>query len=90
MPVQRTVWRITKAGSLARLRREEEALPDPAAGEARLRVEAVGLNFADILACLGLYSATPKGPFVPGLECAGTVEAVGPGAGSASVIGSAS
>jgi alcohol dehydrogenase len=81
MPVQRTVWRIPRAGSLARLRQEEETLPDPAPGEARLRVEAIGLNFADILACLGLYSATPKGAFVPGLECAGTVEAVGPGAG---------
>jgi len=81
MSVPRTVWRIPRAGSLSRLQRVEEALPDPAPGEARLRVEAVGLNFADILACMGLYSATPKGPFIPGLECAGTVEAVGPAAG---------
>ena len=80
MPAQRTAWRIDRAGSLSRLRRVDESLPDPGPGEARLRTEAVGLNFADILACLGLYSATPKGPFVPGLECAGTVEAVGPGA----------
>ena len=42
-----------------------------------MRVEAVGLNFADIFACLGLYSAPPKGPFVPGLEFAGVVEALG-------------
>jgi len=80
MSVPRTVWRIPRAGSLSRLQRVEETLPDPAPGEARLRVEAVGLNFADILACMGLYSATPRGPFIPGLECAGTVEAVGPGA----------
>jgi NADPH:quinone reductase-like Zn-dependent oxidoreductase len=79
MPIQRTAWRIPRAGSLARLARVEETLPDPGPGEARLRVEAIGLNFADILACLGLYSATPSGMFVPGLECAGTVEAVGPG-----------
>jgi NADPH:quinone reductase-like Zn-dependent oxidoreductase len=79
MPVQRTVWRIPRAGSLARLARVKESLPDPAPGQARLRVEAIGLNFADILACLGLYSATPSGPFIPGLECAGTIEAVGPG-----------
>ena len=83
MSIPRTVWRISRAGSLSRLQRVEETLPEPVAGEARLRVEAVGLNFADILACLGLYSATPRGPFVPGLECAGTVEAVGPGAGLA-------
>jgi len=78
MSSQRTVWRISRAGSLARLARFTEDLPDPGPGEARLRVEAIGLNFADILACLGLYSATPGGAFVPGLECAGTVEAIGP------------
>jgi NADPH:quinone reductase-like Zn-dependent oxidoreductase len=81
MSTPRTLWQIPRAGSLSRLQQVEDALPDPAAGEARLRVEAVGLNFADILACLGLYSATPRGAFVPGLECAGTVEAVGPRAG---------
>ena len=79
MPIQRTAWRISRAGSLSRLARVEESLPDPGPGQARLRVEAVGLNFADILACMGLYSATPQGPFIPGLECAGTVEAAGPG-----------
>jgi NADPH:quinone reductase-like Zn-dependent oxidoreductase len=78
MAVQRKAWRIPRAGSLSRLACVEESLPDPAPTEARLRVEAIGLNFADILACLGLYSATPRGSFVPGLECAGTVEAVGP------------
>ena len=39
----------------------------------------IGLNFADLFACLGLYSATPTGAFVPGLECAGVVEATGSG-----------
>ncbi len=78
MSRERSVWRISRAGSLARLTRVREALPDPGPGEAQVRVEAVGLNFADVLACLGLYSATPTGPFVPGLECAGTVESAGP------------
>jgi alcohol dehydrogenase len=80
--VQRRVWRIDRAGSLDRLRLIEETLSAPAAGEVRLRVHAVGLNFADAFACQGLYSATPAGPFVPGLECAGVVEAVGAGAGT--------
>ena len=75
----RDVWRIHRAGSLDRLRRESEELEAPPAGHARVAVAAVGLNFADIAACLGLYSATPKGAFVPGLEFAGTVEAVGEG-----------
>jgi alcohol dehydrogenase len=75
----REVWRVPRAGSLDRLIRQTETLPDPAPGEARVRVHAVGLNFADLFACLGLYSATPRGAFVPGLECAGVVEALGPG-----------
>ena len=40
---------------------------------------AIGLNFADVFAIWGLYSATPAGEFTPGLEYAGTVVAVGPG-----------
>lgn len=78
MSVSRRLWRIPRAGSLDRLRLVEDRLPAPGPGEARLRVEAVGLNFADVFACLGLYSATPSGAFTPGLECAGVVEAIGP------------
>jgi alcohol dehydrogenase len=74
----RTVWRIGRAGSLDRLARQEDPLVIPGTGEARVSVRAVGLNFADIFACMGLYSATPEGPFVPGLEFAGTIDAVGP------------
>jgi alcohol dehydrogenase len=80
MEARRRVWRIDRAGSLDRLALREEPLAPPGQGEVRLRVEAVGLNFADVFACQGLYSATPPGSFVPGLECAGVVEALGPGA----------
>src|SRR5512147_647602 len=84
----REVWRISRAGSLDRLARTTEPLAEPAPGEARLRVHAIGMNFADLFACLGLYSATPKGAFVPGLECAGVVEELGPGTdGSALHLG---
>jgi len=72
------VWRIARAGSLARLRKQSCRLSSPGPGEARIAVKAVGLNFADVFACLGLYSATPKGAFVPGLEFAGVVEELGP------------
>ncbi len=74
----RDVWRIDRAGSLDRLRKQSETLPPPGIGEARVRVEAIGLNLADVFACLGLYSATPKQPFIPGLEFAGVVEEMGP------------
>jgi alcohol dehydrogenase len=72
------VWRISRAGSLTRLRKVSDVLPRPGRGEARVRVEAIGLNFADIFACLGLYSATPEGAFIPGLELAGVIEEIGP------------
>jgi alcohol dehydrogenase len=73
----RDVWYMPRAGSLDRLVRRTERLPDPGPGEARLSVRAIGLNFADLFACLGLYSATPKAAFIPGLELAGVVETVG-------------
>jgi alcohol dehydrogenase len=76
---RRRAWRIDRAGSLDRLRCVEETLPPPVRGEVRLRVAAIGLNFADAFACQGLYSATPEGSFIPGLECAGIVDAVGEG-----------
>ena len=84
MDIPRLVWRTPGAGSLDRLKLQEESLSPPGPGEARIRVEAIGLNFADIFACQGLYSATPSGSFVPGLECAGVIESLGTGAQSPS------
>lgn len=51
--------------------------PKPGPGQLLIRVKAVGINFADILARLGVYSGTPRPPFVPGLELAGIVEEAG-------------
>lgn len=68
---------MERAGSLERLGQQPDDLPPPAPDEVRIAVRAAGLNFADIFACLGLYSATPTGPFVPGLEFAGVVEETG-------------
>ncbi len=70
-------WRVTRTGSLDDLRLERDTLPPPGPGEVTVAVRAVGLNMADVFACLGLYSATPPTPFTPGLEVAGVVEAVG-------------
>jgi NADPH:quinone reductase-like Zn-dependent oxidoreductase len=49
--------------------------PQPKPGEVLVRVKTIGINFADLLARMGLYPGTPKPPFVPGLELAGLVEA---------------
>jgi NADPH2:quinone reductase len=50
--------------------------PAPKAGEALVRLEAVGVNFIDIYHRTGLYPL-PR-PFIPGSEAAGVVESVGP------------
>ena len=71
--MKRTVYRIKKAGSLKKLKSRYEDLAPPAVDEVTVEVKAIGLNFADLFAILGLYSATPKGSFIPGLEYSGIV-----------------
>lgn len=53
--------------------------PIPRDGELRIRVRAIGINFADVLARIGLYPDAPKPPVVVGYEVAGVVDAVGNG-----------
>ena len=40
-------------------------------------MKSIGVNFADIFAVLGLYGATPTGPFVAGLEYSGEIDLLG-------------
>jgi NADPH:quinone reductase len=57
----------------------ERAIPEPGPGEVRIAVEAAGLNFADIMQRRGHYQGGPEPPYVPGMEAAGTIDAVGEG-----------
>ncbi|MEM6965854.1 MAG: zinc-binding dehydrogenase [Bacteroidota bacterium] len=66
-----------KAGSVSNLQLVESNLARPNRGEATIEVKSIGFNFADIFAIWGLYGATPDGIFIPGLEYAGIVQAVG-------------
>lgn len=52
---------------------------DPPAGQARVRVEAAGASYGDLLFQRGVVPGGPKPPFVPGCDLTGTVEAVGDG-----------
>ena len=79
----RQVW-ISKAGPPEVLELKEAHDPQPAAGELRIRVEASGINFADIMGRLGLYPDLPRIPVVPGYEVAGRVDAAGGGANDVS------
>lgn len=70
---------ITEPGAPDVLRLLDVPAPEPGEGEIRVRVEAAGLNRADLLQRQGHYPAPPGFPDdIPGLEYAGTVDAVGP------------
>ena len=58
-----------------------EDAPDPTLGDGLvlIRVRSVGVNYGDYLVRLGAYLAKAEFPTIPGMEVAGTVEAVGPG-----------
>src|SRR3954468_21611252 len=63
------------------VRTEEHPDPEPGSGEILVRVRAAGLNGADMMQRRGRYPAPPGAPQdIPGLELAGEVVALGPGA----------
>lgn len=70
--------RIHAHGGPEVMRWEDVPTPEPAAGQALIAQEAVGLNYIDVYFRTGLYKA-PSMPLVIGMEGAGTVLSVGPG-----------
>jgi len=72
------VW-IPRIGEPEVLEVREAPDPEPQPGQVRVRVRAAGINFADILARMGLYPDAPKLPAVVGYEVAGEVDGVGDG-----------
>lgn len=72
----RSVW-ITRYGGPEVLEVRSTTDPVPGPGTVRVRVRAAGLNFADIMARMGLYPDAPKPPCVVGYEVSGDVEALG-------------
>jgi NADPH2:quinone reductase len=76
--------RIHAHGGPEVMRWEEVPLPEPGPGEARVRHEAVGLNYIDVYYRTGLYKV-PAMPAVLGMEGAGVVTAVGEGVSEVAV-----
>ena len=68
---------VTRSGGPEVLEVREAPDPVPGPGEVRIAVRVAGLNFADVMARMGLYPDAPKLPAVVGYEVAGTVDAVG-------------
>ncbi|HEY4897995.1 MAG TPA: medium chain dehydrogenase/reductase family protein [Solirubrobacteraceae bacterium] len=70
---------ITKHGGPSVLDVQEQPDPVLAAGQVRIQVAASGINFADVMARMGLYADAPKTPCVVGYEVSGTVLELGEG-----------
>jgi synaptic vesicle membrane protein VAT-1 len=72
------IW-IERPGDPEVLTLRDAPDPTPGPGEVLIDVAAAGVNFADVLARMGMYPDAPPLPAVVGYEVAGTVRAVCPG-----------
>jgi NADPH:quinone reductase-like Zn-dependent oxidoreductase len=70
---------LVKTGTSGSFEIREVATPVAKPGEVLIKVEAFGLNFADVMARKGMYQDAPPLPSILGYDVAGTVDAVGTG-----------
>jgi NADPH:quinone reductase-like Zn-dependent oxidoreductase len=70
---------VREHGGFEKLRLEELPVPEPHAGEVRVRVHAAGVNHLDAWVRRGVPGHEFPLPLVPGSDCAGVIDAVGPG-----------
>jgi NADPH2:quinone reductase len=70
---------VTGFGGIETVAVVEQEVPEPGEGRVRIETRAAGVNFADIMQRRGRYQGGPEPPFVPGMEVAGVVDAVGDG-----------
>jgi NADPH:quinone reductase-like Zn-dependent oxidoreductase len=80
----RQIW-ITKPGPPEVLQLRDAPDPEAGRGQVRVRVRASGINFADLLARVGLYPDAPKPPCVVGYEVSGIADQIGEGVSSIAV-----
>lgn len=73
------IVRFHTLGSADVLKLEELPMPEPAEGEVRLKVDAIGLNRSEVLFREGNYLETPQLPSTLGYEAAGVIDAIGTG-----------
>lgn len=66
-----------RLGDPSVLKIEERPIPEPGPGDVVVKVGAAGVNFPDVLSVAGTYQHKPELPFVPGMEGAGEIHAVG-------------
>ena len=71
--------RVHAFGGPEALQLDEVPDPTPDAGEALVRIHAAGVNPVDTYICAGVYAQLPELPYVPGIDGAGVIEAIGHG-----------
>jgi len=71
--------RVTTYGESDVLQLVDVEPPEPGPGEVRIDIQAIGVNFAEIMQRRGDYFGGPEPPYVPGAEAAGPIDAVGEG-----------
>lgn len=69
-------WQVTELGQAAQMVQVQDPIPQQ--GQALIEVAACGLNHADLLMQMGSYQERPPLPYIPGLEVAGWIKALGP------------
>jgi NADPH:quinone reductase-like Zn-dependent oxidoreductase len=72
-------WRFTEGFGLENLKIVELPEPEPAAGQALVRVRACSLNYRDLAVMRGAYGGSVRPPLIPLSDGAGEVVATGPG-----------
>src|SRR5512141_948520 len=70
---------LTRYGGPEVLRVTEVPTPVPEAGEVRVRVRTIGINFAEVLSRRGVYGWAPKLPYILGMEAFGEIDSIGAG-----------
>src|SRR5262249_58250688 len=79
-PAERTVMAIRAPGGPEMLVPERRGVPQPGAGEVLVKLAAAGVNRPDVAQRQGNYPPPKGATDIPGLEIAGEVVALGPGA----------
>jgi NADPH2:quinone reductase len=68
---------LKKIGSKDVLKISEVPDPEPKENEVKIKIETIGLNYAEVLSRKGLYGWAPKRPYILGMEAYGTISAIG-------------
>ena len=79
------IVRFARHGGPEVLEVRDEPLAEPGEGEVRLKIEAIGLNRAEIMFRSGAYIANPTFPSRIGIEASGVIDALGPGVSGFSI-----